>query len=267
MQWTPGRSKQRRALEDPYEGVPDHLQQLLWNWVEAGLLGQSVYGGYDTARVQALSIALRTPLSQSDGQQIERLSRAGNEDQTVLLDMAEAMLELYGWDRGRAGELAALLDSTNSAYAVNDASNGLEFRIAPGVKAAVQSSVDAAGGSAGEHLTAAWNEAYGRNPDPVKSYSESIKAAGTVSPDNTRATLSSMIRDVSAKPEKWQFVGKGSGVTTVLAMMRALWDGQTSRHGGVTPTRAETLEEARTALHLAAALVQFGASGAFDVTS
>ncbi|MFI6986560.1 hypothetical protein ACIBSV_49580 [Embleya sp. NPDC050154] len=47
------------------------------------------------------------------------------------------------------------------------------------------------------------------------------------------------------------------------AMMQLLWDGQTSRHGKQTPTRPETLEEARAAVHAAAILVQWFVSGAF----
>jgi hypothetical protein len=47
-------------------------------------------------------------------------------------------------------------------------------------------------------------------------------------------------------------------------MMWMLWQGQTSRHGGLGPTRAETPDEARAAVHLAASLVQFGVSGAFE---
>jgi hypothetical protein len=77
-----------------------------------------------------------------------------------------------------------------------------------------------------------------------------------------------MIKDVSNKPSKWKFVvanANGSGVETVLQMMRTLWEGQTSRHGGPAPTRVETSDEARAAVHLAATLVQFGVSGAFQV--
>ncbi|MEU6927297.1 hypothetical protein [Streptomyces sp. NPDC046631] len=46
------------------------------------------------------------------------------------------------------------------------------------------------------------------------------------------------------------------------AMMRALWEGQTSRHGGQAPTVPETLEVACAGVHLAAALVQWFVSGA-----
>ncbi|CAG6397583.1 hypothetical protein SCOCK_580009 [Actinacidiphila cocklensis] len=51
-------------------------------------------------------------------------------------------------------------------------------------------------------------------------------------------------------------------MAVVEAMARALWDGQTSRHGKQTPTRPETLEAARAGVHLAATLMQWFVSGA-----
>jgi hypothetical protein len=44
--------------------------------------------------------------------------------------------------------------------------------------------------------------------------------------------------------------------------MRALWEGQTSRHGAQTAAVPETLEAARASVHLAATLVQWFISGA-----
>lgn len=187
------------------------------------------------------------------------------------------MLELFShesaWDTDRAEQLEHLLYSANSAYAVNETNSGLEMRIVPEVRDQVQSVVDLATGSPGDHLRDAWNEAYGRTADPVKAYSESIKAvesamAPIVSPANLKATLGTMIKDIGVKPAKWTFEiadGRASGVDTVLAMMQVLWDGQTSRHGGVNPTRPETVDEARTAVHLAATLVQFAVGGSFQL--
>jgi hypothetical protein len=196
-----------------------------------------------------------------------------NDEPDFMLDVVEAMLERYGWDDGRALALNDLLRAANSAYTVKGSRDGLELRVAAGVKELVQEAVDAAGGSAGDHLANAWNEAYGRNHDAVKSYSESIKAveaalAPHVSPQNPKQTLGTMIRDVAAKPSKWEFEiadGHVSNVETMLNMMRTLWDGQTSRHGGVTPTRPESIEAARAAVHLGATLVQWGVSGTFRV--
>ncbi|MCW2789197.1 MAG: hypothetical protein JWP56_1500 [Aeromicrobium sp.] len=266
--WQPGRRKAERALEAPYEGVPDHLRQPLFDWIAKSL---NTDYGLNTQRLSNLAVHLRIDLGSGSNHQYRALAATMHGEREFMLDVAEALLEMHGWDDGRAQNLSATLQSANSAYAVTDRWNGLEHRIAPGVKDAVAAAVSTAGGSAGDHLTSAWNGAYGRQSDPVKSYSESIKAvesalAKHVSPQNGRQTLGTMIKDVGAKPSKWKFAiadGNTTGVGTVLSMMQMLWDGQTSRHGGLAPTRAETLNEARAAVHLAATLVQFGASGAF----
>ena len=257
-------------MEAPHEGVPPHLTQPLWNWVESGFRND-IYGG-NTERLEEIAVDLRMPLpAGSASQQISVYIARCNAEDDFILDLIEAMLARYGWDSRRAMELQNLLDNGNSAYAVKDSWDGLEERVAPGVKDAVAAAIDSAGGSAGDHLRNAWNEAYGRSQDPPKAYSEAIKAveaalAPHVSPQNSKQTLGTMIRDVSLKPSKWQFVvadAAGGGVETVLQMMRTLWDGQTSRHGGAGPTRVEKKDEARAAVHLAATLVQFGVSKAF----
>lgn len=276
MVWRPGKRAQDRALESPYEGVPGHLAQPLWNWIEGCF--RDDYGTTQYHRFEQLAVHLRIQLSPRPGEARQRLLDLCNAgDKTFALDLVEAMLELYSdgsfWEVARAEQLEALLQAGNSAYAVNDTNTGLELRIVPEVKDQVQAVVDLATGSPGDHLRNAWNEAYGRTADPVKAYSESIKAvesamASTISPANLKATLGTMIKDVEAKPSKWTFDiadGRATGVGTVLAMMQMLWDGQTSRHGGVSPTRAETVEEARTAVHLAATLVQFAVGGSFKL--
>lgn len=269
MAWKPGQARIARALEDPHTGVPRHLAVPLWAWVQDSFFDQHAYGS-GRSRLMELGVHLRIALPRSDERAVDMLATKCNNDPDFMLTLAEALLERYGFDGGRAQGLQNLLHAANSAYEVKDSADGLEERVSPGVKETVASAVTAAGGSAGDHLTKAWNAAYGRRADPGVAYGEAIKAAeaalaSCVSPQNARQTLGTMIRDVSAKPSKWSFViadGNASGVDTVVAMMRVLWDGQTSRHGGVTATRSETPEEARTAVHLAATLVQFGASGA-----
>lgn len=269
MAWRPGQRRLGRAIESPYEGVPDHLRQPLWGWIEEGLA--SPWAG--SSRLREVAIHLRIQLGGGTvSSQVKRFVDLCSEDDDFMLDLVEALLELYGWDERRAPALNELLVAANSAYVVNDTFDGLEERVAPGVRDVLSEAVEKAEGSAGDHLLTSWNSAYGRNVDAVKAYSEAIKAveaalAPRVSPQNGRQTLGTMIRDIRAKPTKWKFVIAGTdteSVDALLHMMRLLWDGQTSRHGGVGPTRSETLAESRAAVHLAAALVQFGASGALD---
>jgi hypothetical protein len=58
-------------------------------------------------------------------------------------------------------------------------------------------------------------------------------------------------------------ISAGNGdVGVVVSMMELLWAGQPSRHGGKQPTRPETLQDARMAVHLAVTLVAWLTSGA-----
>jgi hypothetical protein len=199
-----------------------------------------------------------------------------------LLDVIDALLA-YRADQGQrensrnaAHVLGMLLTEGGSAYRVADDLSGLEMRVATAVRGAVQQTVsDAASslpaGSAADHLAAAWAAAYGLHPDPVRAYSEAIKAAesaahAVIEPNNAKATLGTMIRVIRNSPSRFTtalFTPAGKDpVAPVEAMMRALWEGQTSRHGAQTGTVPETPEAAQSAVHLAATLVQWFTSGA-----
>lgn len=222
------------------------------------------------------------PIEQSSYQEsLDDVWELVEREPTRLLDMIEWFLEQRKGDSLMlvkpldAAELDEVLTQGNSIYRVRDDCTGLELRVVPEVRQQVQAVVDAAAGSPGVHLATAWNEAYGRNTDPVKAYSEAIKAieaaaAPVVSPSNGKATLGTIIRDIGAKPAKWQLAIRPNdegGVDEVRRMMKLLWEGQTSRHGGITPTQPETAEAARAAVLLAAVLVQFCVSGVFALAS
>ncbi len=269
----PGRRRARLNLEEPFDDVPDHLVREVWEWVQSAAV--NFHSETETeVRLRMLAVELRLVLPGSDWQtMMQELARKCFNDRGLMLDVVELLLERLDPWVSKSDMLGTVLAAGNSAYTVRSDGRGLELRLAPGVRNAVTETAERAKGSASEHLVAAWNSAYGRKKDAPKAYSESIKAveaalAPLVSPSNVKQTLGTMIRDISAKPSKWNFSVAdtgSSGVATVLTMMRTLWDGQTSRHGGLTPTRAETDAEARTAVHLAAALVQFATSKAFDV--
>ncbi|MEU6245711.1 hypothetical protein [Streptomyces sp. NPDC047024] len=172
-------------------------------------------------------------------------------------------------------ELQQLLDDGRSAYTLRSDKAGLRQRVDPTVEALAEAAVTSANqdptrGSAGAHLNEAWKAAYALHPEPSRAYSEAIKAVeaaahATVEPNNSKATLGSMIKVMENTQARW-VVGIGSdpstsGAETVARMMRLLWTGQTSRHGGSHPTRGETVTEARAAVHLAVALLNFFTDG------
>ncbi|MEV7675936.1 hypothetical protein [Streptomyces sp. NPDC088752] len=136
--------------------------------------------------------------------------------------------------------------------------------------AARQTTADAAAvptaTSSADHLATEWRAAYGRSPDSVRAYSEPIKAVesaahAVIQPNNAKATLGK-IRNARHKFDAAIASKNSDPIAPAEAMMQTLWDGQTSRHGGQTPTVPETLEATRAGVHLAATLVQWFVSGA-----
>ncbi|MFF3419634.1 hypothetical protein ACFYW9_33880 [Streptomyces sp. NPDC002698] len=126
-------------------------------------------------------------------------------------------------------------------------------------------------GSAADHLATAWQAAYGLHPDPVRAYSEAIKAVesaahAVIQANHGKATLGTMLGEIgNARPKFFTALSTPAGrdpIAPAEGMMRALWEGQTSRHGNLAGTVPETLEAARAGVHLAAALVQWFTSGA-----
>ncbi|MEU4609332.1 hypothetical protein [Streptomyces umbrinus] len=257
------------ADDDPYEGVPAHLLRPLQQWVY-GLAAES--DGY-IGKTVCLWLRIPTTEKRTAAMTLAQL------DGAALLDAADAILAFLNdveMSPHSVDALDVLLDDAGSAYRVNDDKNGLEIRIVAAVRDAVRQTVADASAvqssvSAADHLAAAWKAAYGLNPDPVRAYSEAIKAVecaahATVQPNHGRATLGAMLGEIgNARPKFTVALSTPAGkdpIASVEAMMRALWDGQTSRHGKQTTTVPETLEAARAGIHLAAALVQWFSSGA-----
>ena len=87
-----------------------------------------------------------------------------------------------------------------------------------------------------------------------------------IQPRNTKATLGTMLGELRTARHKFgtdlvTAAGKDP-ILPVEEMMRALWEGQTSRHGAQTATVPETLDASRAATRLAATLVRLFVSGA-----
>jgi len=131
-------------------------------------------------------------------------------------------------------------------------------------------------GRAGDHLGLAWRAAFRRHPDPSTSYRESIRAVEVaaipvVSPNNTKATLGTVIADIRNDPTKWVVDLHGSSATeqveAVRGMLELLWKGQSDRHGTPDPNAPLSVsqEQAEAAIHLAIALVRWFGGGVVRV--
>lgn len=172
--------------------------------------------------------------------------------------------------------LQRLLDDGRSSYTIRPDGRGLVRRVDATVTALVNTAARGAAeqpdrGSASTHLRRAFDAAHALHPDPVRAYSESIKAVesaahATLEPNNRNATLGTMLGVLRNQRHRLIVVLAGTtgteGLQTVESMMRLLWTGHTSRHGNLQTTRDETAEEAQMAVFLAASLVQWFSTGA-----
>ncbi|MFE9240504.1 hypothetical protein [Streptomyces sp. NPDC007007] len=261
--------------DGPFEDVPEHLLVPLQKWVDDALHWDYRRPKEEEARALCLRLripSIQDPTSFRKADFVRPLAQATG---AQLLDVVDEVLQTWTAGEGGVRILTDILDDAGSAYRVNEARDGLEERVTPAVRDAVrQTMAEAAAGpsagSAADHLAAAWQAAYGRGPDPVRAYGEAIKAVecaahAVIQPNNAKATLGTMLGEI--KNARHKFTGAipspaGDPIAPAEAMMRALWEGQTSRHGAQTATVPESLEAARAGVHLAVALVQWFVSGA-----
>lgn len=269
MSWDPAARDAERALEAAYPGVPRHLFRPLWSWVEDCFRDS-------TALMRNVLIYLRIESTDpTRGQSafreaIRDVAAKCDDSPTMLLDLAQAILRHREPGNATRGELDALLASANSMYCVSRNLHDLESRVDPAVRDQVQAVVDNAPANASEHLRKAWAEAYGRGGDPGEAVRHAVKAVEAVAipvvePNNGKATLGTVLGALGGGNRKLNFVVAGKthdGGDTVRQMMALVWDGNTSRHEGNAPVVAESPEQARAIVHLAATVVQLFVSGA-----
>jgi hypothetical protein len=122
-------------------------------------------------------------------------------------------------------------------------------------------------------LAKAWSLIYGRHPDPNGSYLEAVKAVEAamvpvVSPNNTMATLGTMLGDMKSNPGKLLIALHPKDNTIdpfefVRTMCQLLWKAQPERHGTPEERAHSTISQksAEGAVHLEATLVQWFTSG------
>jgi hypothetical protein len=143
---------------------------------------------------------------------------------------------------------------------------GLERRVDPTATGAFDQATRISD-AVSDELVEGWSNAYGRNPDASDAWDHAIKAVeailrGIVSPNNTQATLGSIIRDLRNGAHKFDFVLTNDlgGVDTFLAMLQLMWPNP-DRHGDLQQRRIPSPDEARAVVHLAITIVQWARDG------
>lgn len=265
--WRPLRAREaNRPISSITSDSPsESLEKQLRSWIE-----ESLY----TEDAERIAVRLNIPEAFDDSCYLYEEGWIEADD---LYQVIDAILDLQASGASHFAaqrqSLQQLLDDSLSAYAISQDGRGLQNRADSTATAALTDSMAAANargdaGSAGDHLATAWAHAYAIRPDPVRAYSESIKAVeaaahAIVEPNNAKATMGTMLRHMRNHPTDFLLMLPSPGVTidAVIGMMAALWAGQTSRHASQNPTRPETVGEARAAVHLAVALVQWFAAG------
>ncbi len=256
---------------EPVSGLPDYLLEPVVNWVRALCWkgdAKSFHPRVDTDRLRTLQTALQMnrPLdwSISPEHTLDTLFSRMHENRTVALDVLDFLVQRVASD-AYANELGTVLTDGGSEWEIAQVTpnrKGLTKRtLGPTVELIEE--IYSVSERAGQHLGTAWSKLRGREPDASAAYREAIKAVEAVarpvvSPDNPRATLGSIIRDLRTKPEKWEVVLDRSSATDVADLADRIWQGQVDRHGSDDPAvpLSVSLEQADAAVHLAIPLVR-----------
>jgi len=282
----------RRGLREPLpysEGVPEHIHQQAFSWVE----NKIDWRAPDNADLNLMVARLGIP---SNGQNLLKNRVLGycRSDQDAFLDVLDYLLHnsfaqktfingerVFGRDDDNdptVQDLSDLLDAGRSCWKVGwtenhngDASYRVirqQYRLERRVtEAAEQEYLQARGigGKAGDKLTEAWHAAYGREENAEQCWKASVAAVEAalqpvVSPNNTGARLGTMRGDIKAAQHKWECdlpVWGDEKITAVEAFLNVLnritYD--TGRHGG--DERVPEMREARAVLMVVVTVVEW----------
>ena len=252
--------------ESLYEGIPRHLRHQMWSWHSRWL---------DDEMRDEVQLRFRLEVFQNDDESWEHAFDVVIATTPELyLDVIDLMLRICAQRAENNSDydpapdqLELLLSRAGSAWRVASDGRSLQRRVA---ETAVMASTTAAtpGSEAEHHLAAAWQAAYGLDPDASVAYREAVRAVEAVAipavePNNSRATLGTVIRKLRDQAALWELAILGPDRTTadigpLLSMLQLLWQGQSDRHAPIIPISTDA---ASMAVHLATALVQWLDSG------
>ena len=252
--------------ESLYEGIPQHLRRQLWEWYSRWL---------DDEMRDEVQLRFRLEASPREEESFEyAFDRLLARSPELHLDVIDLMLQICA-ERAENNsdydaapdQLEVLLSRAGSAWRVARDGRSLQRRVG---ETTVMASTTAAppGTEAANHLAAAWQAAYGLDPNASVAYREAVRAVEAVAipavePNSSRATLGTVIRTLRDQAAQWELAILGPDRTTadigpLLSMLQLLWQGQSDRHAPITPIPTDA---ASMAVHLAATLVQWLDSG------
>lgn len=277
------RGKADDALDEPHEGLPDHLWQPVWDWFEARLWGRRLGGEPNRGFMEVLQLRLMRDRPPLDWRGIRpaaySLHNLMNEDRAFALDAIDFALYHYGLfypvytDVAEdAPGLNTYLQLGGSVWEASESAEPGRWQLSLRALGPVRESIEATmplSERAHRHLLRAWSKLAGRGPEPTNAYREAVRAIECVAkpivtPDDAKATLGKIVPAMRDAPTKWTFtLGDPS---TVASMAGAVWYSQHDRHGTDDPEAPIDVspEEADAAVHLAISLVRIFAGGHFQ---
>ncbi|MFW0181680.1 hypothetical protein [Rothia sp. P5766] len=182
-------------------------------------------------------------------------------DEIPLLNTVE-YLAAKSRNRGVPAALNSLCLHYNVNWRFDTATQRLVRRVLPETQEHYENLAKSVDQACSEYLHQAFANAYGHNGDPGEAWAASRKAVEfllhpIVSPNNTRATISSMIRDIRQAPHKWvSAIPANSSEESVLKFVELLkMMPYEPGHHGQTPGNP-TAEQARTQFNLALTVCQ-----------
>ncbi|NGN85181.1 hypothetical protein [Arthrobacter silviterrae] len=221
-----------------------------------------------TEVMSALVGALRIPVQQSHeiGGISNQIFLALEGDDDLYLDALDYILHMT---RGkRSGTLKEILESGGSAWTVNSQGVGLEKRVSAAAKNAMDSAT-ASSDTFSKEIQEAWEQAFGRTPDPSDAWDHAIKAVEEVLipivlPKVPKPNLGGVAGELEASSTKWHLELASSvnndSVDTLSRMLRLIWPNP-DRHGGGLARRTPSQSEAESAVHLAIAIIEICRNG------
>ncbi|MFE1037018.1 hypothetical protein ACFW40_34760 [Streptomyces sp. NPDC058807] len=271
----------KQDAEVLYEELPDHLAIPVRQWAH------KVLSNYPLVDLVCLRLRLPSRVLNSRAPNEALANYQDKNEPMIFIEIIDVLLaglaDVNPYSAGRYGlpvhelrrELDLILTEGGSAYTINSDKDGLCRRVDETLRRSLDAAVQAADKQtqgAGTHLREAFAAAYGISPNPSAAYSHSIKAVEAIAnplflPKSPEPTLGAVRSTLDQGRSKYEMVvhdrsGNLAEINAVIELLNLLWHGQRDRHAGGPTSRPVTQEAAETAVHTAALLVHWFATGA-----
>jgi hypothetical protein len=273
------------APDGPYEGVPAHLKYPLISWLRFRLgTGHPFTAKESLIRTLMIRFRWPTPLNvpwHEHGEELI-LSAAGGEDRfnvepwdedsvtnhEFFLDLIDATLDILGESQNDWRSLERMLTDGDSVWRVSEDRRSFASRVSDEAQA-IYDAATSISDDAAKELREAWRNAFGRNGDPSDAWDHAVKAMEAlliplVVPKEKKPNLGHVVGQLANQGHLWRMILPGKNgdndVGPLVGMLNGIWP-NVDRHSGVPTSRPPTDQEARAAVTLAAAILQWHRDG------